>query len=104
MTPPRTTKPRGAGLRPFLAVPPGVVKVWAEWDERAVLCGTANRPLCRLYGSFLLASSSVTVVLAGNLLDQIDDAAPQFGFLDPHERLGQREPLRCGEKIRYKGR
>ena len=34
----------------------------------------------------------------------IDDAAPQLGFLDPHEGLGEGEALRSGEEVRHVGR
>src|SRR6516165_11693301 len=43
-------------------------------------------------------------VLAGNLFNEIDDAAPKLGFVDPHESLCQQEPFGGGEEIRHVGR
>jgi hypothetical protein len=43
-------------------------------------------------------------VLAGNLLNEIDDAAPKLGLVDPHESLCQQEPFGGGEEIRHVGR
>src|SRR5262249_34537050 len=44
-----------------------------------------------------------SVVLAGDLFDKIDDAAPQLRLLDPRERLGQRQALRGCEKVGHVG-
>jgi hypothetical protein len=43
-------------------------------------------------------------VLAGNLLNEIDDAAPKLGFVDSHESPCQQEPFGGGEEIRHVGR
>src|SRR5215813_3300452 len=43
-------------------------------------------------------------VLAGNLLNEIDDAAPKLGFVDPDESLCQQEPFGAGKEIRHIGR
>src|SRR5665213_2730520 len=40
----------------------------------------------------------------GDLLDHLDDAAAQFGVLDLHERFGQRQAVRGGQKVRNIGR
>src|SRR5436309_1367241 len=44
--------------------------------------------------------SAASVIVTGDLLDEIDNAAPKLGFLDAHESLGQGEPLGGGEEIR----
>src|SRR6516164_11584838 len=41
------------------------------------------------------------IVLTGNLRNEIDDAAPKLGFVDPHESLCQQEPFGPGEEIRH---
>src|SRR5262245_55392611 len=43
-------------------------------------------------------------VLAGNLLNEIDDAAPKLGFVDPDESLCQQEPFGAGKEIPHVGR
>ena len=40
-------------------------------------------------------------VVARDLLDKRDDASPQAWILDPHEGLGEREPLGRGEELRH---
>jgi len=57
----------------------------------------------RSYPSPLCYLDRLTV-LAGNLLNAIDDAAPKLGFVDPHESLCQQEPFGGGEEIRHVGR
>src|SRR6516225_2325030 len=44
------------------------------------------------------------IVLTGNLLNEIDDAASKLRFVDPHESLCQQEPFGGGEEIRHVGR
>ena len=39
------------------------------------------------------------VFVAGDLLDQIDDAPAQLAVFDAHERLGQRQTVGSGEKV-----
>src|SRR5262249_6755935 len=43
-------------------------------------------------------------VLAGNLINESDDAAPKLGFVDSHESLCQQKPFGGGEEIRHVGR
>src|ERR1700731_745792 len=46
----------------------------------------------------------ISVLPPGDLLDQIDDATPELGLLDLHEGLGEGEPIRGGEEVRYVAR
>ena len=69
----------------FLQRQAGPVKMWA-----AVGCAVGRK-------------RRQAVVFAGDLLDQIDDAAAQLGVLDAHERLGQREAVGGREEIRHVG-
>src|SRR4029453_8562021 len=56
------------------------------------------------YSACPVAISNRLIVLAGNLLNEINDAPPEVGFVDPHESLAQRKPLASGEEIRHVGR
>jgi len=40
-----------------------------------------------------------SVVVAGDLLDQLDDGTPEHGLLDPHERFGERKSVPRGEEF-----
>jgi hypothetical protein len=55
------------------------------------------------YSACPVAISNRLIVLAGNLLNEINDAAPELGFVDPHERLAQGKPLASDEEIRHVG-
>src|SRR5580704_17823700 len=46
-----------------------------------------------------LAPRLTSVLVVGDLLDQVDDATPQLGIIDARERLGEGEAVRGGEKI-----
>ena len=88
-----STPLKGRGMRPrrsiggrFLQCPRSAVKMWAAVGKRVAVRQRAAEP------------RSVLVV-AGDLLDQIDDAAAQLGVLDPHEGLGQRQAVGGREKI-----
>src|SRR5947209_6371798 len=52
----------------------------------------------------LFSPSGLIIIAAGNLFDQIDDAAPELWLLDPHEGFRQRKSFGSGEKIRHIGR
>jgi hypothetical protein len=43
------------------------------------------------------------LVIACNRFDKVDDATPEFGLLDAHERLGEREPVMRGEEVEHVG-
>ena len=51
-----------------------------------------------------LDEPGTNLFVARNLFDQIDDAPAQFAALDFHERLGQRQAIGSGEKVRHIGR
>ena len=44
------------------------------------------------------------LLLAGDLFDEIDDLAAELAVLDAHERFGQRQTVRRGEKVGDIGR
>src|ERR1700747_1276623 len=45
----------------------------------------------------------LSALVVGDLLDKIDDAPAQLGIADAGKRLGQRQPVRGGEKIGHIG-
>ena len=70
---------RAGGFLAVLAVSRSPVKVWAAVGRTLRLVLQACRRL--------------TVLVVHDLLDQLDDTAAQFGVLDPHESLGQRQSV-----------
>src|SRR5580692_9501374 len=46
-----------------------------------------------------LAPKPASLLVVGDLLDQVDDAPSQLGIIDTRERLGERQPVRGREKI-----
>src|ERR1700729_2164071 len=73
-----------------LAAASRAVKVWAGLGRRPDTYGRAE--LRRL------------VVLARDLLAEIDDATAQLGVRDAHEGLGQRQFVGGRQKVGYVGR
>src|SRR5437667_8650960 len=63
-----------------------------------------RRPMCASAAS---RSESLTspsrrgddATLSGNLLDEVDDAAPELRILDPGERFGEHKPIGRGEEV-----
>src|ERR1700693_3859310 len=49
------------------------------------------------------APKPASLLVVGDLLDQVDDAPSQLGIIDARERLGERQPVRGGEKIGHIG-
>src|SRR5271169_2563571 len=45
------------------------------------------------------APRPASLLVVGDLLDQVDDAPSQLGIVDTRERLGERQPVRGREKI-----
>src|SRR4029079_3684989 len=50
-----------------------------------------------------MSGDSASALAAGNLLDQVDDAPPELGIVDAHERLGERQAVGGREKIGHIG-
>jgi hypothetical protein len=48
-----------------------------------------------------LQDATPSVVIADDPLDQLDDAAPERGILDLHERLGKRQSVRSREEVAH---
>src|SRR5579872_4188189 len=64
------------------------------WLAALLQCRRARSRCGRKVGGGLAANALTTAdfsafVAASDLLDQIDDAAPQFRIFDPHKRFGQ---------------
>jgi hypothetical protein len=87
MISPQDANPLAPPHRRVLAAVLRAVKVWAEGWAGAQAGRRWERAKGRLFFLFDLD------VLPGDLLDEIDDTAAQFGILDAHERLGQREAI-----------
>jgi len=49
------------------------------------------------------APKPISLLVVGDLLDQVDDAPSQLGIVDARERLGEGEAVRGGEKIGHIG-
>src|SRR6516225_6036557 len=67
-----------------VAASPCAVKMWAKGGRLPWFWPAALRRLFEYSSAF---------VAGGNLLDEIDDAAPQFRIFDPHEGFGQSEAV-----------
>ena len=52
----------------------------------------------------LLRHDLLVLVFSGDLLNQVNNGSPEFRVFDAHVGLRQRNPVRCGEEIRYVGR
>src|SRR5208283_1580705 len=71
-----------ADPRQVVAASIRAVKMWAK-------CGRGRRR----------AKAASASVVNGDLLDKVDDAAPQFGVGDAHECFGESQAVRSGEKV-----
>src|ERR1700719_143812 len=49
-------------------------------------------------------AAASALVVDGDLLDEVDDAAPQLGVADARERFGERQSVRRRKKIGHVGR
>src|SRR5262249_42201307 len=105
MITPRTTRIMARAnpdVAVFLAVWRTAVKMWAYVGKPGQPPSSARRR--RIARAVKTCRETLRRFLAGDLLDQVDDAPPQLRVVDAHESLGQREPVRRCEKVRHVGR
>jgi hypothetical protein len=48
-----------------------------------------------------MRSAIFDAVVVRDLLNEMNDVAPELGLLDPHERLGKRKSVRNGEEVAH---
>jgi hypothetical protein len=71
----------------------------APFHKGVVLAVAAHKVKVRAALGKTPAALPRDFVVAGDLLDQLDDPAAQFAVLDLHERLGQRQSIGRSQKV-----
>src|SRR5262245_64439613 len=71
----------------------------------ASLAALGGNPFCRsrLRTQAVRSGMTESLVLAGDLFNEIDDPATELGLLDPRERLSERQALGGREEVRHVG-
>src|SRR6266852_213758 len=90
------TRERSRGRVPggVLAAAQGAVKSGLSWASAQLSTISLRPPMADLL-PFRVST--------GDLLEEIDDPAPQLGIRNPHKRLGQRQAVGGREKIGHVG-
>src|SRR5262249_39912818 len=97
-------RPGSRWARVFVAASPRAVKMRVRIDVQFESFGRASRRQAPKWDDKVVGRSERSIFLAGDLFDQVDNAAAQLRFLDPHESLGESETLGGGEEVRHIGR